>query len=74
MGSLPFDTIYTDSWAASLNLDQPAQARLNFYRLFYAIAFMRKHAMQTANSKKVIYNTNILTNIYHQSLGRLQKP
>ena len=67
-----FDTIYTDYWAEALDLDQPAQARLNFYRLFYAIAFMRKHAMQTANSKKVMFDTDILTNIYYQSLERMK--
>ena len=65
------DTKYTDYWAAALNLDLAAQVRLNFYRLFYAIAFMRKHAMQTVNSKKVLFDTEKLTIIYNQSLARM---
>ena len=65
-----FDTLYTDYWAAALHLDQSAQARLNFYRLFYAIAFMRKHLMQTTNSKKTIFDTEKLMYIFQQSLAR----
>ncbi len=68
-----FDTLYTDYWAAALNLDRSAQARLDFYRLFYAIAFMRKHSMQTANSKTVMFDTKKLLNIFHHSLARLNK-
>lgn len=67
------DTKYTDYWAAALHLDTPAQARLDFYKLFYAIAFMRKHSMKTANSKKVVFDTEKLTSIFHDSLGRLSK-
>ncbi|MDR3443328.1 MAG: phosphotransferase [Legionella sp.] len=67
------DTKYTDYWAAGLHLDKPAQARLDFYRLFYAIAFMRKHSMQTANSKKVMFDTEKLLSIFHHSLDRLNK-
>lgn len=67
------DTLYTDYWAAALHLDKFAQARLNFYRLFYAIAFMRKHAMQTVNSKKVMFDTERLLSIFHYSLDRLIK-
>ncbi|MBA3536478.1 MAG: aminoglycoside phosphotransferase family protein [Tatlockia sp.] len=68
-----FDTVYTDHWAATLNLDKAAQGRLNFYRLFYSIAFMRKQAMKTANSKRVIFNTERLLNIFHRSLERLNQ-
>ncbi|EHL32690.1 aminoglycoside phosphotransferase family protein [Legionella drancourtii] len=67
------DTIYTDYWAAGLHLDKSAQVRLDFYRLFYAIAFMRKHSMQTANSKKVMFDTEKLLSIFHHSLERLNK-
>ncbi|MFC7782812.1 phosphotransferase family protein [Legionella taurinensis] len=67
------DTIYTDYWAAALNLDKSAQERLDFYRLFYSIAFMRKHSMLTANSKKVMFDIEKLLNIFHQSGDRLKK-
>lgn len=67
------DTIYTDYWAAALNLDKSAQDRLDFYKLFYSIAFMRKHSMQTANSKKVMFDTDKLLSIFHQSWDRLNK-
>lgn len=67
------DTVYTDYWAELLHLDAKAQQRLAFYRLFYAAAFMRKHSVQTANSKKVMFDTEKLDNIYHQSLVRIKK-
>ncbi|WP_231865922.1 aminoglycoside phosphotransferase family protein [Legionella fallonii] len=68
-----FDTIYTDYWAEALHLDKSAQTRLDFYRLFYAIAFMRKHSMQTANSKKVLFDTKKLLSIFNHSLARLNQ-
>ncbi|CZH02724.1 Phosphotransferase enzyme family [Legionella pneumophila] len=67
------DTLYTDYWAAALHLDKSAQDRLNFYRLFYSIAFMRKHSMLTANSKKVMFDTQKLLSIFQQSWDRLNK-
>ena len=66
-----YDTRYTDYWAAALHLDKIAQARLDFYRLFYAVAFMRKHAMQTVNGKVVMYDTAKLTKMFHESIIRL---
>lgn len=68
-----FDTKYTDYWAAVMNLDEAAQRRLDFYKLFYAIAFMRKHNMQTTNSKKALFNTDVLISIYNRSLARMRK-
>lgn len=68
-----FDTLYTDYWAQALHLGRSAQARLDFYRLFYAIAFMRKHSTQTANSKTVMFDTKKLLNIFYQSLERMNK-
>jgi aminoglycoside phosphotransferase (APT) family kinase protein len=65
------DTVYTDYWAEVLNLDEKAGRRLAFYRLFYAAAFMRKHSIQTANSKKVMFDTDRLENIYQQALMRV---
>jgi aminoglycoside phosphotransferase (APT) family kinase protein len=66
------DTVYTDYWAALLNLDQAAKKRLAFYRLFYAVAFMRKHSTQTANSKKVMFNVDVLNEIYQRALKRIK--
>ncbi|VEG92256.1 aminoglycoside phosphotransferase family protein [Legionella spiritensis] len=66
-----FDTKYTDYWASELAIDESAQARLNFYRLFYAVAFMRKHAMQTANRKKLMLDKETLLRIFNNSLQRM---
>ncbi|MBA2711583.1 MAG: aminoglycoside phosphotransferase family protein [Tatlockia sp.] len=68
-----FDTLYTDYWSAGLHLNTSAQNRLAFYKLFYAIAFMRKHSMQTANNKKLIFDIKRLLSIFHNSLERLNK-
>lgn len=67
-----YDTRYTDYWADHLRLDKAAQDRLNFYKLFYAVAFMRKHGIQTANDKKAVYDTERLIEIYHRSLERMK--
>ncbi|HKY69762.1 MAG TPA: phosphotransferase, partial [Gammaproteobacteria bacterium] len=66
------DTTYTDYWAELLNLDQKAKKRLAFYKLFYAAAFMRKHSIQTANSKKVMFDVEVLNNIYQGALKRIK--
>ncbi len=65
------DTLYTDYWAEALQLDKKAKLRLEFYRLFYIIVFMRKHSMTTANSQKVIFNVQRLKNMFDQSLMRI---
>jgi hypothetical protein len=67
------DTLYTDYWAEALQLDKRAKLRLEFYRLFYIIVFMRKHSMTTANSQKVIFNVQRLKNMFDQSLTRILK-
>lgn len=66
------DTKYTDYWAELLNLDDQGKYRLAFYRLFYVITFMRKHGMKTSNSKSVMYNTQILLDLYQQSFNVLR--
>ncbi|KTC93160.1 MULTISPECIES: phosphotransferase [Legionella] len=65
------DTLYTDYWAEALKLDKKAKLRLEFYRLFYVVVFMRKHSMTTANSQKVIFNVHRLENMFNQSLLRI---
>ncbi len=65
------DTIYTDHWATFMDLDQKAKQRLAFYRLFYAVAFMRKHANQTTNNKKVIFDVERLNRMYLQACNRI---
>lgn len=67
------DTVYTDYWAEFLHLDQKAQQRLAFYRLFYAVAFMRKHSIQTANSKKVVFDVDRLNHMYEQGINRVDE-
>ncbi|MBS0290282.1 MAG: aminoglycoside phosphotransferase family protein [Proteobacteria bacterium] len=65
------DNVYTDYWTELLSLDQKALMRLAFYKLFYAAAFMRKHSIQTTNSKKVMFDTELLNNIFQQALKRM---
>jgi len=65
------DTLYTDYWAEALQLDKKAKLRLEFYRLFYIVVFMRKHSTTTANSQKVIFNVHRLQNMFDQSLLRI---
>jgi len=66
------DTLYTDYWAEVLQLDKNAQLRLAFYRLFYAVVFMRKHSMTTTNRQQVIFNVGRLKNIFQQALMRVK--
>jgi hypothetical protein len=65
------DTVYTDYWAKLLNLDQKAKKRLAFYKLFYAVAFMRKHSIKTENSKRVMFDIELLNNIFQRSLKKM---
>lgn len=67
------DTLYTDYWAEALQLDKKAKLRLEFYRLFYIVIFMRKHSMTTANNQKVIFNVQRLKNMFGQSLMRIKE-
>ncbi len=67
------DTLYTDYWAETLQLDKNAKLRLEFYRLFYIIVFMRKHSMTTSNSKKIVFNVHRLNNMFEQSVIRIAK-
>ena len=62
------DTVYTDYWEEMLSLDDKANQCLAFYKLFYAVAFMRKHSIQTANSKKVMFDVELLNGIYKKAL------
>lgn len=67
-----YDTLYCDYWAEELHLDKKAELRLQFYRLFYAIQFMRKHLMITMNRKKTAFDINKLQNIFQESLLRMK--
>jgi hypothetical protein len=68
-----FDTKYTDYWAKLLNLNYQEKYRLTFYQLFYVTAFMSKQGLQTTNSKKVIFNTKILHQLYKQAFESLKQ-
>ena len=65
------DTLYTNYWAQALQLDKKSQFRLEFYRLFYAIVFMRKHSMTTTNRQKIKFNVPRLQTIFQKSLMRI---
>lgn len=68
-----YDTLYTDYWAEALQLDKKAKLRLEFYRLYYTISFMRKHSITTANNQKINFNTQRLNDIFNQSLMRIKE-
>jgi hypothetical protein len=68
-----YDTVYPDYWMRALNLDQKAKLRLEFYRLFYVVVFMRKHATTTTNCQKVIFNVQRLENILQWSLLKIKE-
>ena len=68
-----YDTLYTDYWAKALSLNKKAILRLEFYRLFYAVVFMRKHSMITANRQKIAFNVQRLENIFQQSMIRMRE-
>ena len=65
------DTLYADYWAEALQLDEKAQFRLEFYRLFYAIVFMRQQTMTTTNRKIINHNISRLQNMFKKSLLKL---
>lgn len=67
------DTLYTDYWAENLNLDQKAKLRLEFYRLFYIVVFMRKHSMLSANNQRIIFDPDRLKDMFSQSLAQLKE-
>ena len=58
------DSIYTDYWEKMLQLDEGGRLRLQFYKLFYVIVFMRKHGMMTNNKKEVLFNTQVLIDLF----------
>lgn len=65
------DTLYPDYWAEFLELDHQAKDRLNFYRLFYTVWFMRKQALTTINNRKIAYDIGKLDDLFQKSLSRL---
>lgn len=67
------DTLYTDYWADNLHLDGKSKLRLEFYRLFYTVVFMRKHSMLSANNQKITFNVARLKNMFNQSLTRIKE-
>ena len=68
-----FDTLYTDYWEKGLELNKLAKARLDFYKLFYAVAFMSKHSTYTTNNKKIMFDDKKLLSIFYNSLKPFDK-
>jgi fructosamine-3-kinase len=66
-----YDTLYCDHWSQALNLDDQAKIRLNFYRLFYVVAFMCNHSTMSSNQKQLVFDTQRLEYMFQQSLDRL---
>jgi hypothetical protein len=66
------DSLYADYWAQGLHLDKKAQCRLEFYRLFYTILFMRKQSMKTNNQQIVKFDERRLEDLFQQSLLRIR--
>jgi len=64
------DSLYTDNWEKLLCLNITATRRLAFYKLFYVIVFMRKHAMNTSNKKQVLFNPERLIYLFNQLLPK----
>lgn len=65
-----YDTLYSDYWAEELYLNSSAKLRLAFYRLFFAIVFMRKQSMLTTNNQTIAFNIQRLNKIFHEALIR----
>lgn len=71
---LGFDTIYCDTWAKLLELDQKAQLRLDFYRLFYTTWFMRHHAdVVSDNGTAYNLNADILKKLFLDAIDRINE-
>lgn len=67
------DTLYTDYWSLELKLNEEARCRLDFYKLFYTVVFMRKHSMITSNQQKVIFDSRKLTSMFQNSMIRINE-
>lgn len=67
-----YDTLYADYWAEALSLNPTEKNRLAFYKLFYVIVFMRKHAIKTSNNKITRYNSDRLNALFQETIMTLQ--
>ncbi len=67
------DTLYCDYWSEALCMDNKARIRLAFYRLFYVIVFIRKHAMISGNQQKIIFDAQRLNIMFQQCVERVKK-
>lgn len=64
-----YDTEYTDAWQNLLNLDSNAQDRLELYKIFYALSFLRLHGQKTTNNQDTHLNTNLLLEELNKSIN-----
>lgn len=67
------DNIYCDTWAELMHLDLQANLRLQFYRLFYTVWFMRHYA-DAASENGTAYNldANILNKLFLEAIDRIK--
>lgn len=67
-----YDCHYADYWANNLQLNEAQQHRLIFYRLYYCVMFMRKHAKMTPNQKTIEFDVSLLKHMFTENLNQLQ--
>lgn len=67
------DTVYSNYWAEALHLNNSSQFRLEFYRLFFTIVFMRKQSMMTTNNQKIIFDLQRLNKMFNEALNRTKE-
>ena len=66
------DDIYCDTWANLMNLDPKANLRLQFYRLFYTVWFMRHYADKVSeNGTAYNMDADVLNKLFTENLTRI---
>lgn len=69
---LGYDDIYCDAWANLMNLDPKANLRLQFYRLFYTVWFMRHYADEVSeNGTAYNIDADVLNKLFTENLTRI---
>ena len=67
-----YDDIYCDAWANLMNLDPKANLRLQFYRLFYTVWFMRHYADEVSeNGTAYNIDADVLNKLFTENLTRI---
>lgn len=68
------DNIYCDTWAELMQLDLQTNLRLQFYRLFYTVWFMRHYADEVSeNGTAYNLDAEILNKLFNENISRIKK-